>query len=159
MNAVDVARRIHRAFEPRDLDGMWLVVTATGDPQIDGAVFFEADGRRIWCNAADDRAHCSMILPAVTRVGDITVAINTGGRSPATASWIRRRVEQLLHDDTIAVADTSANVRAEVRAAGLTTEVDGWRDVLDNEALPLVAAGRSDELHKRLLNAVIGDRT
>lgn len=159
MGHVDVACRIHRGFETRDLDGIWLVVTATGDPQVDGAVFREAERRHIWCNAADDPAHCSVILPAVARAGDITVAISTGGRSPATASWIRRRVEELLDENTVAVAEVSANVRDEVRAAGVGTEVDGWRDVLDGDALALVATGRTDELHDRMLRAVIGGRS
>lgn len=159
MDEVDVAHRVRRAFQPGDLDGMWLAVTATGDPLVDGEVFREAEQRRIWCNAADDPAHCSVTLPAVARAGDITVAISTGGRSPAVASWIRRRVEELLDDDTIAIASVTANVRAEVRAAGVGTEVDAWRDVLDGEALELAAAGRTDELHHRLLHAVIGGRS
>lgn len=159
MDAVDVALRLHRPFRPDDLDGVWLVVTATGQPDTDGAVFAEAEHRRIWCNAADDPAHCSAILPAVARAGDIVVAISTGGRSPAAASWIRRRVEELLDADTVAVANTAARVRDDVRALGHGTEVDGWRDVLDDDPRSLVGAGRTDELHERLLEAVIGGRS
>jgi siroheme synthase-like protein len=136
-----------------------VVVTATGDPVVDATVYRAAERRRIWCNAADDPGNCSVILPAVARSGDLTVAISSGGRSPATAAWIRRRIETLLDDDTEAVARTCAEVRAEVRAVGLGTEVPGWADVLDGEALRLVAAGRSDELHDRLLAAVIGGRS
>ena len=29
---------VRRRFEPGDLEGAWLVVTATGDPAVDGAV-------------------------------------------------------------------------------------------------------------------------
>ncbi len=158
MAALDVERRIVREFRPRDLRGRWLVVTATGDPSVDGAVFRAAERRRIWCNAADDPANCSVILPAVSRAGDVTVSISSGGRSPATASWLRRRIDAILDDDTLAITSTCADVRTEVRAAGLSTEVEGWADVLDRDALELVAAGRSDELHDRLLDAVVGGR-
>lgn len=158
MAALDVERRIVREFRPRDLRGRWLVVTATGDPSVDGAVFRAAERRRIWCNAADDPANCSVVLPAVARAGDVTVSISSGGRSPATASWLRRRIDAILDDDTLAVAATCADVRTEVRAAGLSTEVEGWADVLDRDALELVAAGRGDELHDRLLDAVVGGR-
>lgn len=159
MAALDVERRIVREFRPRDLRGRWLVVTATGDPAVDGAVFRAAERRRIWCNAADDPANCSVILPAVARAGDVTVAISSGGRSPATASWLRRRIESMLDADTLDVAATCAEVRAEVRAAGLSTEVDGWADVLDRDALDLAATGEVDGLHDRLLDAVVGGRS
>ena len=157
MAALDV-ERIVRAFRPRDLRGRWLVVTATGDPRVDAAVFRAAERRRIWCNAADEPDNCSVILPAVSRQGDVTVAISSGGRSPATASWLRRRIDAILDADTLAVAATCADVRAEVRAAGLSTEVDGWAEVLDHDALDLVASGRGELLHARLLDAVVGGR-
>ena len=158
MASLAVDRRVVRDFRPRDLRGRWLVVTATGDPTVDGAVFRAAERRRIWCNAADDPANCSVILPAVTRAGDVTVAISSGGRSPAAASWIRRRIESMLDGATVAVAATCAEVRAEVRAAGSSTEVEGWAEVLDRDALDLAAPGDVDALHDRLLDAVVGGR-
>ncbi len=154
MAAVEVAARHRRSFVPSDLEGMWLVVTATGIPHVDGTVFAEAEARRIWCNAADDPDHCSVVLPAVSRRGPITVGIATGGSSPAVASWIRRRIDSLLDDDTVAVAEIATQVRAIVREAGHPTEVSGWAHVLDGEALDLVRSGRPAELHRRLLEAV-----
>ena len=153
-NAVQANARHHRPFRPDDLDGQWLVVTATGDPAVDGRVFAEAEARRIWCNAADDPEHCSVILPAVVRRDDITVSISTGGRSPACASWLRRRIERLLDDDTIAVFGIAAAVRDRMRASGQPTEVPGWNEVLDHDAIALVANGRHDELTRRLNEAV-----
>ncbi len=155
MDALPVARRIVRPFEPADLDGAWLVVTATGDPRVDGAVYRAAEARRVWCNAADDPLHCSIILPAVSRAGDITVSVSTGGRSPATASWLKRRIDELLDRDTVAISEISARVRDSVRGRGLPTEVPGWAAVLDADAEALVAAGRGDELEQLLFDAVV----
>lgn len=158
MDDVAVARRIVREFRPRDVRRHWLVVTATGDRAVDAAVFDAAERRRIWCNAADDPANCSVILPAVARAGDLTVAISSGGRSPAAASWLRRRIEAMLDADTLEVAATCAEVRDEVRGAGLSTEVGGWAELLDGEAADLVADGRVDVLRERLYEAVVGGR-
>ena len=135
----DSPDRIERVVAPYDashLDGAWLVVTATGLPEVDAAVFREAEARRLWCNAADDPQHCSVILPAVVRKGPITVGISTGGTSPATASWMRRRTErfvsdQLLSDAALAAHEVASNVRNEMRAAGTATEVEGWQEALD----------------------------
>lgn len=127
---------ITAAYEASHLDGAWMVVTATGDPSVDGAVFADAEERRLWCNAADDPDHCSTILPAVVRRGPITVAISTGGTSPAVASWLRRRTHtfvetELLADPVMGAHQTASQVRAEMRRKGRPTEVAGWQDALD----------------------------
>jgi len=158
MASVEVDVRIHRRFETSDLNRVWLAVAATGVPVVDAAVFDEAERRRIWCNAADDPDHCSMILPAVARAGDITIAVSTGGRSPAVASWLRRRIEALLDDETLVIAEACARVRTQARAVGLATEVPGWSRVLDHEAHQLVSDGRASELERRLLDEVFGER-
>lgn len=131
MRALDVAERHERAFEPTDLDGAWFAVTATGIPDVDGAVFRAAEERRIWCNAADDPQHCSAILPAVVREGGITVSIATGGRSPAMASWLRRKITGLLDEPTLAAFERTAEVRDGLRAEGRPTEIPGWQEALD----------------------------
>src|SRR5689334_1610984 len=47
-----------RAFEPRDLDGVWLVVAAA-TPAVNRDVAAEAEQRRIFVNAVDDPANAS----------------------------------------------------------------------------------------------------
>lgn len=154
MDALDVEVRRHRRFAPVDLDDKWLVVTATGDPEVDGSVHREAEARRIWCNAADDPEHCSVVLPATVQRGDVTVAISTGGRSPAAASWLRRRISAMIDDATLDVVDIASGVRDRMRASGQPTEVAGWAEVLDDNALELALAGEHIELDARLGAAV-----
>jgi precorrin-2 dehydrogenase / sirohydrochlorin ferrochelatase len=69
------------------LDGVWLVVAA--DPARGEQVFADAEERRIFCNVADVPELCSFILPALHRRGPITVAVSTGGASPALAQRMR----------------------------------------------------------------------
>jgi precorrin-2 dehydrogenase/sirohydrochlorin ferrochelatase len=154
MDAIEVDRRVRRLFDPSDLEGVWFAVTATGNPAVDGAVFQAAEARRIWCNAADDPDHCSVVLPAVIRSGDLTATISSGGRSPAVASWLRRRIDRLLDDDTQAVFEIAARLRADLRSNGQPTEVPGWHEVLDRDAMSLVTQGRHEELERRLSAAV-----
>ena len=158
MEALDVEDARRRPYCSEDLDDVWFVAAATGDPDVDGRVFADAEARRLWCNAADDPTHCSVILPAVARRGPVSVAVSTGGRSPAVASWLRRRVDAVLADGVVEVLDAAARVRCRLRSAGRPTEVPGWADVLDSDALALVRSGRVDELERRLWDAVGGDR-
>ncbi len=54
-------------------------------------MFSDANARRIFCNVEDVPELCTFILPALHRRGDITVAVSTGGASPALAQWLRDR--------------------------------------------------------------------
>ncbi len=73
---VTVRRRRYRAG---DLSGAWLVHAATSDKAVNAAVAADADRARIWCVRADAAAGSAARTPAVTRHGDVTVAVTSGG--------------------------------------------------------------------------------
>jgi precorrin-2 dehydrogenase/sirohydrochlorin ferrochelatase len=78
-----------RDYRATDLDGVWLVIAATSDEELNLRVSTDAETRRVFCNIADVPDLCSFILPALHRRGPITVAVSTGGASPALAQWLR----------------------------------------------------------------------
>jgi siroheme synthase-like protein len=78
---------VSAGYDPALLDGIWLVVVA--DPAQGERVFADAEKRRVFCNVADVPELCSFILPALHRRGPITVAVSTGGASPALAQHLR----------------------------------------------------------------------
>ncbi len=82
-----------KKFEPADLDGVFLVITATSSSDVNAGVFHEAQGRGILCNSVDDPEHCDFYYPAVVRRGDLQIAISTAGLSPALAQRLRRELE------------------------------------------------------------------
>lgn len=102
--APDVDPRFHdlpvelheRGYRTADLDGRFLVVSATGVPEVDGGVFRDAEARSLLCNVADGPDHCNFILPAIHRSGPIAVAISTGGASPALAQRLRDDVAKVV---------------------------------------------------------------
>ena len=120
-----------RPYEPGDLDDVRLVVTATGDATVDASVAADATAAGIWVNAADQPADCSFILPAVARRGPLSIAVSTGGASPALARRLRDRAGALLTDDVVALAEQLAARRADVRAAGGSTEDVDWSALID----------------------------
>jgi precorrin-2 dehydrogenase/sirohydrochlorin ferrochelatase len=83
-----------REYVAGDLDGVALVVAATGSPEINGRVYCDADSRSILCNAVDEPERCHFYYPAVVQRGDLQIAISTAGHSPALAQRIRRELEQ-----------------------------------------------------------------
>jgi siroheme synthase-like protein len=76
-------------YRATDLDGIWLVIAATSDDDLNRRISADAETRRVFCNIADVPDLCSFILPALHRRGPITVAVSTGGASPALAQWLR----------------------------------------------------------------------
>jgi precorrin-2 dehydrogenase/sirohydrochlorin ferrochelatase len=115
-----------RPFEPGDLEGVRLLITATGDRETDANIAAVARSVGVWTNAADQPADCEFILPAIARAGRVTVAVSTDGASPALAKAIRDRGAALLDDAVGVLADDLARERAALRAAGESTEDVDW---------------------------------
>ena len=118
-------------FDIDDLDGIRLVITATGDADVDAAVSVAARSAGIWTNAADQPIDCEFILPAITRAGRVTVAVSTDGASPALAKALRDRIATLLDDDVVALAEELAAARAAVKAHGGSTEDVDWSAMIE----------------------------
>jgi uroporphyrin-III C-methyltransferase/precorrin-2 dehydrogenase/sirohydrochlorin ferrochelatase len=78
------------------LDGVWLVVAATDDAQVNERVAAAAHVRRIWANVVDDAQLSSFHVPAIIDRSPLLVAISSGGAAPMLARSLRERLEILL---------------------------------------------------------------
>ncbi|SKC49912.1 uroporphyrinogen-III C-methyltransferase [Krasilnikoviella flava] len=102
--------RVTRGYCDGDLDGAWLVHTATGDPAVDARVAGDAELLRTFCVTAGDAGLGSAWVPAVARTpvtdaagrpaGDLTVAV-TAGRDPRRAVRVRDAVVAGLDDGSL----------------------------------------------------------
>lgn len=81
-----------RPYHAADLDDAMLVLTCTGDRDVDSAVAGDAAARGIWCVRADDASSAASV-PMAARVEDVTDA---GGASedPRRVCGIRDRAGQ-----------------------------------------------------------------
>jgi precorrin-2 dehydrogenase len=148
-------RHIARPYRSGDLDGAFLVFAATDDRAVVAGVFAEAEDRRVLCNAVDDIAHCHFAVPSIVRRGELLLAISTGGRAPALAKRLRKRLTAEFGWEYVALVDLLGEVRAEMlphRPADFATWARRWAKALDEEAelVALVAAGQVDEVRNRL---------
>ncbi|MBB2948095.1 uroporphyrin-III C-methyltransferase/precorrin-2 dehydrogenase/sirohydrochlorin ferrochelatase [Actinoplanes lutulentus] len=78
---VDAGRAVWtpRRFTPGDVEGAWLVHVAIDDPIAAAEVSEAAEAHHIFCVRADDRDAATAWTPAVTRHGQVTVAVTDGG--------------------------------------------------------------------------------
>ena len=109
-----VAHRARR-FRRWDVRGCAVVIAATGNTRVDSAVATEARRRHALVNVVDDAAHCDFIVPSVLRRGQLQIAVSTGGRSPALAREIRRRLEPLFGAELGAVVEGVGRERTRAR--------------------------------------------
>ena len=131
-----VVEHRRRPYRSSDLEGMRLVVTATGVPEVDEAVSTDATAAGKWVNAADRPEHCSFILPAIARAAPLTVAVSSNGASPALAGWVRDQAREVLTDEVTALAVELARRRAEIHAEGGSTEDVDWASIIDSALQP-----------------------
>jgi precorrin-2 dehydrogenase/sirohydrochlorin ferrochelatase len=144
-----------RPYVTGDATAYRLVVTATGVEAVDGAVYADAEAAGVWVNSADDVLHCSVILPSVHRDGAVTIAVSTGGRSPALASWLRRRVAEQNGAGLGELAEMLAQARARLHQDGRGTEEVDWAGLLDGPLPALVRDGQLEEA-RALIEAATG---
>jgi siroheme synthase-like protein len=143
-----------RPYRRGEAAGYALVIAATGDESVDDAVHRDAEDAGVWVNVADDASRCSVVLPAIFRDGDVTVAVTTGGASPALAGWLRDRTADALGPGLAELAGLLADARRRVHERGQSTERVAWRELLDGPLPSLVRQGRTDEA-RRVVDAFL----
>ncbi len=93
---------LRRGYRDGDLSAAWLAHAATDDPAVNDRVAADAERSRIWCVRADDGAVSAARTPAVTRHGDVQVAV-TAGRDPRRAQRLRSAIALALADGRLPV--------------------------------------------------------
>lgn len=83
-----------RPYTGADLGGMFLVICATDNEQLNMQVGRDAEKMNMLCNIADRPEACNFILPALVKRGDLVIAVSTSGKSPAFAKKIRKDLEK-----------------------------------------------------------------
>lgn len=142
---------VARRYQSGDLAGLELAFVATSDSDVNAATFAEGRERGVWVNSADDPAHCDFILPSVLRRGDLTVAVSSGGGSPALARTIREELELYLSQEYEQLARLAAEARAEVHKRSLEVPFETWRRALSGDVRQLLLRGEVARAKSHLL--------
>jgi siroheme synthase-like protein len=140
-------RRPYRSGEVADYR---LAITATGDPEVDGAVFRDGEEHGVWVNSADDPERCSFTLPALVRQGPLLATFSTSGQSPALATWLRRQYGDQFGPEHEVLLELLVEQRDRIRREGRPTEGLDWQPALDSGMLDLIREGHLAEAKERL---------
>lgn len=133
-----------RRYRAGDTVGFRIVFAATDDPDLNDTVYRECRNGDSLINSADDPDHCDFILPSVLRRGDLTVAVSTGGQSPALARTIREDLEFYFTAEYEALVKLASDVRAELHTRGIIVPFERWQKALSGDVRQLLMRGDGD---------------
>lgn len=146
-----------REYALGDLAGALLAIAATGDEETNRRVAAEAEKNHIPVNVVDEPALCSFIVPSVVRRGDLTLAVSTGGQSPALAHKVRTNLEKEFGEEYAELTRLTGEVRRELKSRGVKAKPEDWQSALDIEAmLALLKQGRRDEARTIMVRSLLG---
>jgi siroheme synthase-like protein len=135
---------------PSDLEGVFMVIAATSDTDVNIRVYEDAERRAMLVNIVDVPPLCNFILPAIVRTGPLAIAISTSGASPALAKRLKREIAETYGEPYARLAVILNGARGWAKATLPTYQdrkeffegiVNGDPDPVD-----LVREGREDEL-------------
>jgi precorrin-2 dehydrogenase/sirohydrochlorin ferrochelatase len=109
---------IEREYRRGDLGEARLAYAATDQAEVNQALAADAREARVFVNVADRPALCDFYAPAVVRRGDLTIAVSTGGTSPALARRIREELEERFGPQFETALDELRDVRERTREEG-----------------------------------------
>ena len=151
-------RHVAREYQTGDRAGYDLFFVATDNLEINAVVSSEARSLRVWVNSADDPDHCDFILPGVIRRGDLTVAVSTGGVSPAVTRAIREELDEYFTADYARFVQIAGEVRRELREKSFSPGASAWNRALQGDFRRLIKEGRPVQA-KELLLEMLGAKS
>jgi precorrin-2 dehydrogenase/sirohydrochlorin ferrochelatase len=147
-----------RVFRPSDLDGIFLVVGATDDEELNREIHTNAERLGILCNIADRPEACNFILPSIVNRGDLIIAISTSGKSPAFAKKLRKELEKKFGNEYAGLLELMGAIRKKLLSAKHEPEAHKhlFEQLLDRDLLVLVKEGKNDDINA-LLYEILGE--
>ncbi len=148
---------LERKYQPGDLEGSFVAVAATNVWHVNREIYEEAERTGVLLNVVDDPDLCSFIAPSIVKRDPVTLAISTGGASPALARKLR---ETLAEDANLRWADLAnvlSQARRRVKDNRIVIDPERWQCCITEELLALAQQGRDEEALEMLLGRLLDD--
>lgn len=135
------------SFIEEDLNGAYLVISATDDRKVNEKVAKAARERGLLLNVVDQPDLCNFITPALVTRGGLQISVSTAGGSPTLTQRVKREVAAQIGEEYGVLLELAAEMRAEAkdRVADFERRKEALRAFVESDALDLIRAGRRDE--------------
>jgi precorrin-2 dehydrogenase / sirohydrochlorin ferrochelatase len=146
---------IQRNVKPEDLKGAEIVFSATDSRETNRKIAERAKKQNALVNVVDDPDHSDFIVPSFFRRGELTIAVSTGGSSPAFAKKVRSRLERTIGEDYSQLLSIMKGIRSELKQKGTKVSSESWQESLDLDFFfKLLESGQAKKVKKILLEGL-----
>ncbi len=121
----------------------FLVFAATDDASINHQVANEAHALGALVNVADEQGDRDFNNMAAVQRGDITIALSSGGTSPALVAHLQSQIEQVVGDEYVTLSEWLAQARPTVQE-GVKSQPERaalWHRVIESSILDTLRQG------------------
>ena len=146
-----------REYREGDLEGVFIAVAATNVWHVNRQIFEEAEARGVLLNVVDDPDQCTFIAPSIVRRDPITLAVSTGGASPALARKMRETLAEAPALKWADLAGALGQARRVIKEQRTVIDPTRWQCVITEEALELAQTGREAEAVDIILSQLQDD--
>ena len=85
-----------REYRTPDIDGVYIVLAATDDHEVNRRIWEECRAAGVTVNVADDRSLCDFYFPSIVMTEDTVIGINCGGEDHAKVKETRIKIEEMF---------------------------------------------------------------
>jgi len=106
--------------DPRDAEVLVREISpkvlfiSTGDPMLDERLASTGRSLGILVCVVDNPQLNDFNMPALAKIGALRIAISTGGRSPAMAKILRKRIEKLIRPEDLLQVELQESIRERI---------------------------------------------
>ena len=144
---------VRRNYRTGDLRGAAVVIAATDSKRTNHRAAADAGRTKALVNVVDDPGPSDFIVPSSFRKGELTIAVSTGGASPALARKLRMRLEKDFGEEFAILLSLIGEVRSTLREKGIKVDAKTWQEALDIDFLiPFAQSGHLKKAKTILLN-------
>jgi precorrin-2 dehydrogenase/sirohydrochlorin ferrochelatase len=150
----DTIEHIDADYEKKTLRGAFMVIGATDRDDVNAQVSQDALSLGILVNIVDDPDRCNVILPSLLQQGDLSIAISTGGKSPALARKIREELQQQYGPEYESLLTIMGSLRKRVLAQGHASEANKavFEALVRSDMLQAIRNGNGNLVKKIILD-------
>lgn len=147
-----------KPFEAGDAAGYFLVICATDSPEINEQAALEAKRTGALVNVVDNPSLCDFTLPARLQRGGLSIAVSTGGQSPALARELRNELAETYGPEYAEYLEIAGRLRREWQDTPASSDerCERWSGIrgFDPEVLELLRQGRKEEAEVRFRHGI-----
>ena len=143
-------RHIQDDYKDTHIEGAFIVIGATDNEDVNTEIYQDTREKGMLVNIVDDPEKCDFIVPSVMQQGDLSIAISTGGKSPALARTIREDLEIQYGYEYKMLLGIMGDLRKKVTAQGRASDDNRrlFESVLRSGILDHIREKNWDEIRK-----------